>query len=266
MSTAQAPPSTHPTPRNRRRAGSAATRTDMTRGRSRWKQRAALLLVLLLGLTAVDRISALLVADRVANLLTAPGQSRPPTVRFNAFPFLPQLVTGRYARVDLGAPEVPVAGLRVTDLRAELSGVHLGMGTLLRSGKGRLAIDRIDVSASVDYVDLNSYLKQQPGSPHITVDRGALRLTAVLPGPFGLRQPITAAARIGLDDQHLTIQPVGLAIGRVDLPVRDQLSTLLTVRVPLSLPYGLAVTSARWSNDRLKITGVAHHVVLPAQL
>ena len=97
-----------------------------------------LLLILVILLVAADRISVYVAQRKVASRLAgAYNLSTPPSVTIQGFPFLTQVVAGRYDQVDVTLSSVTAGGVEMRDLRARFTGVHAPLVRLLGNGSAQ---------------------------------------------------------------------------------------------------------------------------------
>lgn len=98
--------------------------------RSRLVRALVLLLVLVVVLVGADRIAAAVVADRLASTIASSQHlATPPRVTFHGFPFVTQVLRGRYDGVGLEAQgPITAKGIRVDGASARLRSVRVEPG------------------------------------------------------------------------------------------------------------------------------------------
>ncbi len=229
------------------------------------------LLVLLLG---ADRLGALLAGRVVAEQVrTSQDLTRTPDVTVGGFPFLTQVVAGRYEQVDVSLQSVPAtAGLRLDGVDARLEGLRLSAGDALARRVDEVPVDRAEAVVRVGFDQLDAAvagaqarsalpaglrLRFGPGG---APDRVSVRL-AGLPagGPLEAEVSLQASGgrlsarlvRGSLDGLPAAIVPA------LDRAVRD------AVRLP-PLPFGIRTTAVRVDPDGLVVTAVGRGVTLRA--
>jgi hypothetical protein len=228
----------------------------------------ALLVVLLLlaGLTLVaDRVAVGIAEDRVADQLAGKGGLvGTPEVDITGFPFLTQVVRGRYedVRVSLDADELgQPAGTRADVL---LRGVHVPLRTALSGSVQEVPVDRLDGTATLAY-DL---LAAELGSDAtVAQEGGGLRITRTVE-ILRYTLPVTAAGTVTLDGDELVVDVEEAAGAGVDIPdfLVDRVSDLLDLRYTVpQLPFGLQLTSVTPAADGVRVRVEATDAVLTAQ-
>jgi LmeA-like phospholipid-binding len=220
------------------------------------------LLVLLALLIAADRI-ALVVAERAAATTIQSSQhlERTPSVSVAGFPFLTQLVAGRFGKVTLAASDVTVGQqgrtVRISTMTANLHGVDVARDL------SSVRADTGTATAAVSYADLSATLgvPLTYGGPS---QDGAGRVTA--------RTSVTVAGQqvSGSATAEVTIENGGLRFlspqltvdgaGSVPVPqpVADALSSVFGDPIALTrLPFGLTVraVAADKQGVRIALTG-----------
>jgi hypothetical protein len=228
----------------------------------------ALLVVLLLlaGLTLLaDRVAVGIAEDRVADQLAGTGGLfGAPEVDIAGFPFLTQVVGGRYedVRVALDAEELgQPAGTRAA---VSLRGVHVPLRSVLSGSVQQVPVDRIDGTATLAY-DL---LAAELGSDATVAPEGAgLRITRTVE-VLRYKLPVTAAGTVTLDGDRLVVDVEEAAGAGVDIPdfLVDRVSDLLDLRYTVpELPFGLQLTSVTPAADGVRVRVEATDAVLSAR-
>lgn len=194
-------------------------------------------IALLGGFVALDRVVARQVEGRLAAEVTRRGYAADPDVVVRGFPVLTQLARRRLARVEVRALSLTVRGLRVRSAVMDLRGVR-PVGSGARAESLRLV-------AVVPFAEVESRL-QLPVELAAAGD-GALRVRRTVTW-LGREIEASAIARVVVTDGRVVATPT-----RVDLPGGERLDDLATaalrpllrVTVPLrGLPPGTKVASA----------------------
>lgn len=228
----------------------------------------AVLLLVLAGLLVVaDRVAAGVaeraIADQVRQeVAKQDAQSAPPEVEVGGFPFLTQVLDGRYERISIvlrnvqgsvrgDAVSVPRLDVDARDVRASLD--------TIRSGQGEVVAETVNGTGTISYDSLAKLL-DRPGL-RLAEQDGRLAVTAPV-DILGQRLTVTGTADItvgkegrvslrfnDLDAEGLPNVPLARTLLSnyakgisVDVPLPD-LPFQLTVREVRPLPEGLAVTA-----------------------
>ncbi|TDB74860.1 DUF2993 domain-containing protein [Micromonospora sp. KC723] len=226
-------------------------------------------LLLLLGglLVVADRVAAGVaeraIADQVEReLAKQQARSAPPQVDVGGFPFLTQVLGGRYERISIvltdaqGAVEGNAVNLPRLDVDAR--GVRASLDTL-RSGRGDVIADTVDGTGTVAYDSLAKLLDrpglklgEQNGKLVVTapVDILGQRLTVSGTADVTVAEGNKVALRFNdLSAEGLPAVPLARTLLNnyargisVDVPL-PELPFQLTVRKVEPRPEGLAVTA-----------------------
>ncbi|PWU58108.1 DUF2993 domain-containing protein [Micromonospora sp. S4605] len=226
-----------------------------------------LLLVLAGMLVVADRVAAGVaeraIADQVRQeVAKQDAQSAPPEVEVGGFPFLTQVLDGRYERISIvlrnvqgsvqgDAVSVPRLDVDARDVRASLD--------TIRSGQGEVVAETVNGTGTISYDSLAKLL-DRPGL-RLAEQDGRLAVTAPV-DILGQRLTVTGTADItvgkegqvalrfnDLNAEGLPNVPLARTLLNnyakgisVDVPLPD-LPFQLTVREVRPLPEGLAVTA-----------------------
>ncbi|SCL40349.1 Protein of unknown function [Micromonospora pallida] len=226
------------------------------------------LLLILVGLAVVaDRIAAGVAEDAIADqvrqeLTQQDASAQPPEVEVGGFPFLTQVLDGKYERITIRLRDVQgtVEGnsVNLPELDVDARGVSASLDTI-RSGQGEVVAERVDGTGTVSYDSLAAVL-DRPGLKLGEKD-GKLTVTAPV-DILGQKLTVNGTAEVkvneqgkialsfsDLDAEGLPNVPMARVLLNnyarsisIDVPLPD-LPFQLTVREVRPLPEGLAVTA-----------------------
>lgn len=209
-------------------------------------------------LAAADRIAAAVAENQISDRVAAAyGLAAKPSVTIEGFPFLTQVLSGHYGRIDVSAGQVAAGGATLHHLMAHFTGVHASLSQVLRHGTGTVTADRATGSAVVAFTDVSQRLPQglrlHPAGKDLKVS-GGLRYQ-------GLRIPVSATVSLAVTPSGIKVTPVTVQIpGGPGLPAAAY-SSRLHLLVPLSsLPLHLQLSSVRVAADGLRIGAFARDV------
>ncbi|MCM0675682.1 DUF2993 domain-containing protein [Micromonospora phytophila] len=231
-------------------------------------------LLLILGglLVAADRVAAGVaeraIADQVSQEVSKQGaQSSSPEVEVGGFPFLTQVLDGRYERISIGLRDVQgsVRGdaVALPKLDVDARNVRASLDTI-RSGQGDVVAETVNGTGTISYDSLAKLLDR----PGLTLGEQGGKLAVTAPVDIlGQRLTVTGTADI-------TVGKEGQVALRFDdlnaegLPNVPLARTLLnnyargiSVDVPLpDLPFQLAVREVRPLPEGLAVTADARNV------
>ncbi|MFI7021338.1 DUF2993 domain-containing protein [Micromonospora sp. NPDC049900] len=226
------------------------------------------LLLVLVGLLVIaDRVAANVaertIADEVRQQVAQQGaQSAPPEVEVGGFPFLNQVLDGRYERITIRLRDVQgsVQGdaVALPSLDVDARNVRASLDTL-RTGQGDVVAETVNGTGTISYQSLAALLDRDGLA--LAEQDGKLAVTAPLE-VLGQRLTVTGIAEIVVGEQGQIalrfddLNAEGLpnvAIARtllnnfarsisVDVPL-PELPFQLTVREVVPRPEGLTVTA-----------------------
>ena len=219
--------------------------------------------LLLVGLVVgADRVGEEIAEDQVARVVAErAGLAGAPDLEFGGFPFLTQVVSGRYEDVrvsltgaDLGQPE----GARVD---VSLRGVQVALSDVLSGSVQEVPVEGVDGTVTLPYGLLADVLG--PGTT-VTRDGEGLRVQRTVE-VAGLSLPLTARGTLTLDGDTVVVDVGEVSGAGVDVPALlvEQVSDALDVqyRIP-PLPLGLQVTGVEPADDGARVRVEAVDTVL----
>jgi hypothetical protein len=114
-------------------------------------------LVILLGLlVGADRIALVVAQNMLASKIQSSQHlSQKPAVSIDGFPFLTQVAARDFPHATLDIHGLDANGLTISDLHADLRGVHVD------SGFNAATVDNLTATADIDYTDIASALASQ---------------------------------------------------------------------------------------------------------
>jgi len=207
-----------------------------------------LLGVLVLAAGVADAVARRLAERELAAQIRSSQQlPAPPEVTIRGWPFLTQVLAGRYQQIDVRIQQFPVQqGVRVQGLDAQLRGVRVGLGELLRGSVQEIPVGAVQAAGRVGLQDLADAVQRQlPGVlENVSLTprgNGTLLVTGTYTG-FGGPLPVRGEVRLSVDGGQLRLAVRPESLTSVPEPFRTEIVRLLTVSVDLpDLPFGLRV-------------------------
>ncbi|HKS97939.1 MAG TPA: DUF2993 domain-containing protein [Rugosimonospora sp.] len=251
----------------------------MAAGRGRRVTTVLLILLVFLGglLVAADRVAAYAAAQKLASQaqqemanrgITTPDK---PTATIGGFPFLTQVVRGRYDRVTIHAQQLHTdQGVTVDTLDVTATGINATTSALM-NGQGNITADNVTGTARVGWATVTSLIKTSgTGMKSVTVTAlpdGQLQMTTPVT-VLGLSTTAVATGTVVVDGSvvHVKINTVRAQGG--DVPpglssIIGSLRTALSVDVAIPpLPYKLKIQSVQSTVEGLAVTAYATNVPL----
>lgn len=224
---------------------------------------------------AEDRISAEVKRELVDRRVTAP---KDPEVRLAGFPFLTQVLEGRYERVtiDLDQPEIrqsATSTVKLTSLRVVATDIRADARSLLR-GSGDVVADKVTGTGTMGWDQVGPLLELAGLPPSVDPSQADLKVVnnlVELTVPVAidsLRFSITAKGTVAIEAGRirLKLSDVTTNIGQVPQLVRNLIRQYeqrltVTIRVP-QLPYSLVVNKVETSDAGLLLIASADKVSL----
>jgi hypothetical protein len=233
------------------------------------------LLVVLAGLLVVaDRVAASFaeraIADQIRQEVAKQEiQSSPPEVTVGGFPFLTQVVAGKYESISILVRDLqgPVQGrsLRVPELTVDARNVLASIDTL-RTGEGEVIAETVEGTGTISYQTVADFINQ----PGLTLreEQGRLRVSAPLT-VLGQEFTINGAAELTVDDEGRVflgfddLSAEGLPDNQVARQAINAYAQQISVELPVpEMPFALQVRDVQTLPQGLAVTATARDVPL----
>src|SRR5664279_2160691 len=113
-------------------------------------------------LVALDRIGLLIADSQIASRVQkSQGLSSRPQVSIKGFPFLTQVIGGRYGEVDVAVRDVTRNGLTVDKVSVHAFGVSVPLSQVLSGSVREVPVQRAEGAVTLGFVNLNNYISRQ---------------------------------------------------------------------------------------------------------
>ncbi len=218
-----------------------------------------IVLAVLVGLLiAADRVAAVVadheIASRVQNSYNLPSK---PSVSVRGFPFLTQVASGNYDKIDLSIGQVASQGVTVDNLDAHLTGVHAPAGDLLSHNSAGITAASISGTGTVPFSSVRSRL---PRGVRLVRDGGQIKLSGTV-HYLGLSVPVTATARLGVGASGITVTPTRVSAGPgINAPASMVAGRFRFVIPVPALPLHLRLTSVSVTPGGVRVSASASNV------
>lgn len=224
-----------------------------------------LLLVLVGVLVGADRIAAAVVADRLASTIASSQHlATPPRVTFHGFPFVTQVLRGRYDDVGLEAQgPITAKGIRVDDASARLRSVRVRLRDALNGTVPNAPVETGAGTAVVPYSSVNTAVRRYGGTAGaaVRVEPGGPGHARVV-GPLGLSVTITAKIEHG----QLIIMPRASDLDALPSLIKGPVASALTRPVPLpAFPFNVRLSGGSFERDGLRLRATSRDSVFPVR-
>ncbi len=216
-----------------------------------------LVVVLLLGAVGADLVTERVVTGRAESRLAAEGVSSP-HLEAEGFPFLTQLVDGRFSRVRLTAAGVDVEQGRARDLVVTAR-------DLTTPGDGRATAAAVRGTALVTYDEVLRRAGVR-GVELAPEGDGRVRMSGTI-SLLGQTRDLAAVGRVTADGRAIKVVPTGFVLDGTEVGEQrlvDQLQGIYSLRYRLrDLPRGLRLTGLEPRQDGFRVVVTGTDVVLP---
>ena len=217
-------------------------------------------LVILLGLlVGADRIALVVAEDQLADhIQSSQHLSQKPDVSIDGFPFLTQVIARDFPHATVDIHGLDANGLTITDLHADLRGVHVD------SGFNAATVDTLAATAELSYADIGKALSSQLNVQGIQVgtvqvnEAGPDQVTAsyeLLGVTISATVDVTLSAANTLEFHsvsfHTPLSGIGVSPQNFDL--KYDLG---------SLPFGINLTQLEFTSSGVEVFATGSHVNL----
>jgi hypothetical protein len=232
-------------------------------------------LVVILLLVIADRVAAQVASKQAVGQVVqqSQGLTGRPTVSFGGFPFLTQVVFGKYTDIGVTIVGIAAAGApRIEQISGHLKGAHIPLSKAISGHVAKIPVDHVSATVLMTFADLNAFLKDQPGHLVLAQSKGALQFSGVFE-QGGTTINLTGSAVIAASEAGLTVTPkdihasgsggVGDVLDGISGVLNGGAQLLPPIPVPLpDLPFNLRLTSVNLAGNGVKASATADHLVL----
>ena len=183
-------------------------RADGTARKHRGLKILAVVIVVLVGLlVAADRIGVVIadrtVARQAKTQLTSEDVTLngDPKVHIHGFPFLTQVLSGHYQRVDITVPDPATRGVRLDTLTVTATNVNAPTGALI-SGNGQIEADQVVGTGQLGWGSFTQ-LVDLSGVKQYGIDPSAIKIGSADGGHLSIQAPMH------FQGQTITVQARG---------------------------------------------------------
>ncbi|MGZ4629691.1 LmeA family phospholipid-binding protein [Oryzihumus sp.] len=227
------------------------------------------LVLLVVALVGVDRGAAHLAGQHVADRIQRSAHLQtPPHVTVGGFPFLTQVVQGRYTRVSAQTSgPVSVNGLGVDRLEATVEGARVPLSALTGGTLSSVPVDHAQAGGHITWTELDRLVatRLQGQGLRLTFSSGGgntARVRAVVSTPLG-DVTVRGNADVSVRQGVLRVAVSGRDLQSAPTVVRSALQSALDRSFPLpKLPMGFTVTSAAPDATGLGLAAEASNTTL----
>lgn len=220
--------------------------------------------------TVVDRYAVGVAQRRIAaQIQESQNLATQPEVVVRGFPFLTQVVRGRYDEIDAYLNRPPVGDdLKIDALDVRLRGVRLRLADALAGDVGDIPVQSATAVARVSYTEINAVARRNLPKQKSTVTfaQGNATNRLAVSGTYRsdvLRADISAQAELVVENGQLTVQVVPGALDDLPAVLRPQVAQLLARagRLP-ELPMGFQATDVTTGPSGVTIRAMSNTMTL----
>jgi hypothetical protein len=215
-----------------------------------------------------DRLAAHADADRIATTVQSDAHlSHRPSVTVGGFPFLVQVVKGRYDHIGVTVNDLFESGLQEpTVLRLEFGGVHIAASDILNGGVHHIAVDKVTGVAAIPFADLQTaaHVVGLSGLTAVPGSANEVRFTEAV-SVAGVKVDVQITARVTVANGSVVVTARDVVAGGTPLPAAVTNSVLshaaFSVKLP-GLPAGVQVSGVTVTPTDVLVSVSATHLVL----
>ena len=168
-----------------------------------------------------------------------------PSVTVKGFPFLTQVVGGKYTEVDIAAKGITQAGLRIQELDIQAQGIHVALSDAIHGQVKDVPVDHATGTVHLAYADINALLAARADNiPSVSYDSaGRVTVHGTLAG-FGQSVTASVSADVSVESDVLRVVPLADSLSSVPAVLRPLARSALTFSIPITgLPFGIHLQS-----------------------
>jgi hypothetical protein len=219
-----------------------------------------ILLVVLGGIfVAGDIIGRRVAQNEIAKSVASQYQlDHKPKVSIKGFPFLTQVLSGRYDEIDINVGELTEQGVRLTDTTVALKGVTAPMSDAMHGDSSKMVADTATSTATIGYDEVN---KRAPNNMKISAQGSDLQVR----GPYtvlGVNRTVTATVTVQPSGRSVRVVPQKVQAGGMAVPI-GLVKQAFTFTMPVKgLPLDTQISDVQVKPEGLRVSATARNVKL----
>ncbi|TDC56857.1 DUF2993 domain-containing protein [Actinomadura sp. KC345] len=220
-----------------------------------------LLILVIVGVIAADRIGVRVAEDRIAQEVAAQSDlTQRPDVTIHGIPFLTQVIGGEYDHIELGIGDWTQQGVTVTDVKVDMRGVEAALSQVAGGNTANVTARTATVSAVAPYELIK---KNAPREVRRIEPKGDDLAVDVQTSVLGIQVNGTGVLQLKPTDRGIAVSPVSIETEggpRIPLSALKQQLTWV-VRVP-ALPLGAKISQIQPTPEGVRVGATAQNVKL----
>jgi hypothetical protein len=210
-------------------------------------------IVVLIVLVIADRVACAITENEFASQIQSDGLGVRPSVNIEGFPFLTQLASKDFNKVDLDASNVPAGPVTISTVHAVINGMHISSFSSSASAK----VDHMTATAFISFGSIMSGLGLDTSTGISTKQDGPdkIKITAGIGG-------------IASDTEEAQITQTGPQTISIKLLDTGGLGSLLgngasfSFNLPKGVPASLRITNLSLNSQGLTVSAAASNATL----
>lgn len=219
----------------------------------------AVLVLLVVLAIAADRVGHRVAQNEIAKEVAAQyGMDHDPKVTIKGFPFLTQVLEGRYKEIDLDVGDVTERGVRLTGTTIALTDVTAPLSDALHGDTAGVVAGTVASTATVAYSEVN---KEAPSGMKVSAQGSALQVR----GPvtvMTVTREVTATVTVQAAGRSVRVVPQAVDTGSGQVPI-GLVRQAFTFSVPVrGLPADAQISAVDVQPSGLRVSATAQDVKL----
>lgn len=230
------------------------------------------IVIVLAVLVIGDRVAASIAGDQLSQVIAKKAtandvkSAKPPVVTMGGFPFLTQVISGEYDRIDIELVEVGNDTITLPKLDITARDVQASMSTAM-GGSGPVTAATMEAEADISYASLTESLQNTVDAEVSAKDDSTLEIRLTM-DVAGQRIKVVGGATVNVTDNTLIIQAQRFQPADGQLPpggeqVMTEVAEKFNQELPLpSMPFDLKLGQPRFEDDHIAVSASAKDVPL----
>jgi hypothetical protein len=217
------------------------------------------LILVIGGVVAADRFGVGVAEREIGKRVAAQyNLTRQPEVKIHGFPFLTQVVGGKYDRIDVGLGDWTEQGVTVNDVNIEMHGVKAALNDMI-NGRNNVTAQTATASAIVPYQLLKD--RAPKGVEGIAPKGSDLELRGTY-AFLGVSAKVNVVVSVKATSRGIAVTPQSVSGAGIQVPLA-LVQNQLTYTVPVKdLPIGSRISDIQVTPGGLRVAATARDVSL----
>jgi hypothetical protein len=210
--------------------------------------------VLLVLLVIVDRVACLVTENEFADQMVSSGLPVKPSVNIEGFPFLNQLLSKDFNKVDISASNVPAGPVTINTVNATITGMHISSF----SSNATARVDHLNATAFISFGSILS-AAGLGGATGVTVTQDGADKVKITAGLGGIVSDTEEAQITQTGAQTISVKLLdnGGALGSL-----LGSASSFSFNLPKGVPASLRITHLTLNNQGLTVSAAATNATL----